>query len=73
MKKAFLCLFISYCVLAFITLEFYILDWQPAGRLALLLLAIFIWFFNRFSGLDSDTTQQPISKRITPTLGDKDE
>lgn len=73
MKKAFLCLFISYCVLAFVTLEFYILDWQPAGRLALLLLAIFIWFFNRFSGLDSDTMQHPINKRITPTLGDKDE
>lgn len=73
MKKAFLCLFISYCILAFVTLEFYILDWQPAGRLALLLLAVFIWFFNRFSGLASDTTQQPISKRITPTLGDKDE
>lgn len=73
MKKAFLCLFISYCILAFITLEFYILAWQPAGRLALLLLAVFIWFFNRFSGFDSDTTQQPISKRITPTLGDKDE
>jgi len=65
MAKIILSAIISYCILAFISLEFNVLEWDPIGRFAFILVGFAIYLFN-----ESLSEPEPTPKRITPTLED---
>ena len=72
MIKALLSLWVSYVALAFITMDVDLFEWEPPMRFCMLVMAVLIFVFNQeFKFIANEDSTPP--KRITPTLGDKDE
>lgn len=70
MNRIFTALYTSYIAVAFVLLEVNPMNWPEGGRVAMLVMTAVVWLLLEVA-IGVEETHPPTTRRITPTLEDK--